>query len=917
MAFAVRLLPETELQNEQLLAQFPSLLQSLVPHASAEHPQGISITITQCHDGTGHIDVCVPESVDQQASEALSEAISAYLARSNCVARPEGPGHLALDRAGDTDTALAEIYALSSAMQRLGGDERALAKLLEHPLADVVASMFAGTFEPKSILLCEISGDHAPVVDLKRIPRPIVLGEDTRPVMTMVACTTSEQLLEIADAFDKAGLHAMAMDLLLGHLWSDDCDSPKSVCDTIRKMLLDQTLDANPTADIIRSLRLTSFNAAQEGCIGQLLDKLCLECDPPRLLGLAGTLMDGSMDEGDIVRMLQSAFEGAVENGDADIAQGAVDLLQELASNGNEEARKEHEPRASWLKDQDLQQAKAYAVVERNPYRQNLERTGFTLDLVWGTGNTPVLKPTGSTFLPGQHANDLILHAESVLQASPSPSFATWFAFPVVDFLLSQFPGLNRSQQLAVYELCAQCERVLPHDDSPPSGRTGIAAMARHLPPLILHSFLNNTLAAIQGPYDDALSKNAACWLLQNSSELFGHLADTLPGLLVKAGLPGSVPQGFTVDAQSARELLASALEPTLASLVRLFENNHLARLTSPEHPALMCWMTLTGTDDMKWLTAVLKGMGHAKLQSVEDWERARSVYENALATLRTKAYSGKTDVPLKLHKTLIDSIVSMSLSNCNSSLSKQIVKESRELLDKMSKDRPLLTFLSSSGHPNAAVWPAVASVQVRIDHALAPKLPVDLSDDEAYGVFTILKDCAFRSNVILDAKLQDAFIGAIQFYGRRDQSFYALSLLSVLYGSLINRMELDLALRPVGDLLLRELLSEFADAPGKHTDPKATMVAFVRAFCVLKPGFAMAGLEDVGERLAPQLACIGFLHVAMAFNSRGDNAGTSKAFARALTHLPTNDFERHVLTPDFEASSARWPSGLADRADR
>ena len=58
-------------------------------------------------------------------------------------------------------------------------------------------------------------------------------------------------------------------------------------------------------------------------------------------------------------------------------------------------------------------------------------------ELDWGKDNTLVLKPKDSTFLPGQHANDLILHAHSVLQAAPSPSFAAWFAFPVVDFLLS------------------------------------------------------------------------------------------------------------------------------------------------------------------------------------------------------------------------------------------------------------------------------------------------------------------------------------------------------------------------------------------------------------------------------------------------------------------------------------------------
>ncbi len=327
-----------------------------MPDASDEHPQAISIEITQDRDGTGHIDVHTPESADAQASEALSDAIRAYLANSDREVTQEG--HLALDRA-DTDMALAEIYALSAAVQRLGGDERALAKLLQHPLAGVAAWMLAGLSEHKSILLRETSVDDEPMVDAMGIPRPIVLGADTRPLMTVVGYTSSEHLLEIADAFEQAGLHAGAMDLLLGHLWSTDCDEPMRVCDAIRRMLLDQTLEANTTADIIRSLGLSSFSTALEGCIVQLLDKICGECTPARLLALAGTLMVGSVDDGSIVRMLQSAFEGAVESADADIAQAAIDLLQELASNGNVDARKEHEACATWLKDQDLQQAKA------------------------------------------------------------------------------------------------------------------------------------------------------------------------------------------------------------------------------------------------------------------------------------------------------------------------------------------------------------------------------------------------------------------------------------------------------------------------------------------------------------------------------------------------------------------------------
>ena len=90
-----------------------------------------------------------------------------------------------------------------------------------------------------------------------------------------------------------------------------------------------------------------------------------------------------------------------------------------------------------------------------------------------------------------------------------------------------------------------------------------------------MYSLLNKALTSLEGAQVDAQSVNAACWLLQNGSQLFGPLAETLPRLLAAAGLPSSIPQGFTVDAQAARKFLAPALEPTVASLVRLFRTTN------------------------------------------------------------------------------------------------------------------------------------------------------------------------------------------------------------------------------------------------------------------------------------------------------------------------------------------------------
>ena len=129
-----------------------------------------------------------------------------------------------------------------------------------------------------------------------------------------------------------------------------------------------------------------------------------------------------------------------------------------------------------------------------------------------------------------------------------------------------------------------------------------------------------------------------------------------------------------------------------------------------------------------------------------------------------------------------------------------------------------------------------------------------------------------------------------------------------MLYGSLIDRMESGLTLRPVGDLHLLRLLSEFADAPGKHADPEATMVALVRALCVCCPALALEALEDVGGKLKPKLACLGFLHLARAFNTLRNDTGTANAFARALAHLPWNELDRHMLTPAFESFFQEMP---------
>ena len=130
--------------------------------------------------------------------------------------------------------------------------------------------------------------------------------------------------------------------------------------------------------------------------------------------------------------------------------------------------------------------------------------------------------------MPEDHANDLIKHANLVLEVATHPEFAANFAAPVLEFLLSHFPKLNEEQKR---DVCKLCDRMGDLQDRILQSAVPVQDPARAadlLQQLIGFSLLTATTDVLKKGGGTGESINAACWLLQNRQQFFGDLSATL-----------------------------------------------------------------------------------------------------------------------------------------------------------------------------------------------------------------------------------------------------------------------------------------------------------------------------------------------------------------------------------------------------
>ncbi len=521
-----------------------------------------------------------------------------------------------------------------------------------------------------------------------------------------------------------------------------------------------------------------------------------------------------------------------------------------------------------------------------------------------------VLRPKGE-FDPGKHGDDLISYAQEMLDSATSTWFAALFAFPVVHFLLSGFPRLGDQQKVRVCALFARMGDLQEGEGAAAPGTHGAMAMAKRLQPLIAISLLNATLDRLKQAGDSPERLNAACWLLEKRSQLFGGLADTTVQAMLEEAIPGfKLLQGVVaVDEQKALEFLQSAIEPTVESLARFFQHSGVARSAGIEDPLLTCWMTLASTNDIGCLTALVLGIGSTTVTSEEHWKTVMGLHEEARKALGEAVSGGKADIAhlLGLHKALIDSIVSVCQGNAKGSLAARIIAWGQDQLKAMSENLAVLKLLSQ-GHANAAVWPLLAGVQLKINQHFAlaqaegaPALPHAAAPE----IDNTLKQCASPPTVILDGTLHDVIASAIDFHVGRSEFDQAFSLLRLLYNSLIYRKEKGLVPKLKADCL-EKLMEKFGSEPSKVEDLPSTMVALASALIANDSDKALERLEAACSKLPReerQFACLGFLHLAIAFMDRGEGRHISKAFRLAIEALPGAAIEGPMLLRRFKGS--------------
>ena len=246
--------------------------------------------------------------------------------------------------------------------------------------------------------------------------------------------------------------------------------------------------------------------------------------------------------------------------------------------------------------------------------------------------------------------------------------------------------------------MCELCDRMVALLDSiaqaPPSGATSAATLALQLQQLIALVLWKATLDVLKQAGGAPERANAACWLLKHRDQLFLPHA-TFDSMLAEAGfkIAGDLdPVSLEVDEEAARKFLQSAIAPVVEQLARLFQNSRLARSSDIALPSIACWKTLAGTDGFGCFAALVQAVGNTTISSVEQWEAVMSLHADAQTMLEVALIGGKADIAglLRLHKQLIDSLVSLCQRNRHSPFAQLVIDKCVALLGVMSTNLDL-----------------------------------------------------------------------------------------------------------------------------------------------------------------------------------------------------------------------------------
>ena len=932
---------KAQLPNEQLRARLPQLMQSLVPNQPGEHPLSASVTVHQIGQGKFGIKLHLPPSTGSEARAALSKALVHLLGGTYCGIHTAVPNEadkttyftlveLSTKRQSaelvykQFDEILSNINKMAALVGELGGDTNTLATLLGGDLVNGLMRVLVG--EGRRFWFCEV-GDGS-LRDIGRLGRGT--SEVARPALIGGACPLVivgcyESMLEVEDVaheFASAGLHAVAIELWLSSLGcvrrpvereegssEDEFECARLAFNELGNCLRDGGFSIETIADIVHPLLLVASELQflqrprdALGCLDAVMDRLCSEGDPQRLLQLVEAmlpLIDDALTADRAIRLLESACLAAIERTDTKTSQGAITLLNSLSCNeiahGNaNEALKR------------LQEHRAWDVVAFNPFRETLKGKEFEFEIQGMPSAGLRLQVTKGAFVPADHAENLIKHANLVLDIATHPEFAANFGAPVVEFLLSCFTELNDQQKR---DVCKMCDRMGDLQDrilqSAVSGNDPARAAAV-LQQLISFSLLTATLDVLKKGGGTLESINAACWLLQNRQQFFGDpSADTLQQMLVEAVLSQKLDVAeLQVNEEMARDFLQDAIAPAVKQFNTFFQNNVVPLQIDTEHPLLEYWMALVVTDTTSRLTAKVEGIANATIDSRAELERAKSLCADARQRLAAEVNDPKADTTglLRLHKALIDSAVGMCQQNMKSKskLANEIIEWAGVQLAHMGADDAVVKALVERGHPEAAAWPALGSVQLKIQESW-------LTKEEVAELDTQLEKCAALPGIKLDRTFHDVLVNTIQLHIDRKEFTEALSLLRLLYTLPISPETPVSKLRPIeaGQL---GLLADWFNSKKPAVNPKETMVALVRALMAHSPEFADLQIERVRVQAggllleAPQLVCLGYLQMAQVCAADGKTHKADLFLVKALTYLPRNEFERDGMLPAFRA---------------
>ena len=865
-------------QNQQLLAQFPRLRDSLEAAAPDAPASPVAVVIAPLGKSTNCFEIKVHTSGagDASASQAVSSAVAAYIIRrcggdvvqstlGGITLKPlDGPAR------AKVDAALQELNTLGALVQHLGGNAQTFTKLLERP--DWAADLQAFTGDQPKVALQQVGNKvlvvvnpHADVDSLVAAARLLFAANGNEQAMSLLC----EALLKSDDSNSSAVTQQFVAGLSKGHFPASASRATKALIEVA----------------VTEWFHVTGKDFAV--CMNKAVQALFAAGYPQGASSLVIRAAHGQCPIGHKIALLKIVFDVALQVRDTRTASFALGGLAELG----DDAQAVHAECVEQVK-----VSNQLATMEWSPHRQALEQAGFKFEFGFHGALT-----SQSNFDPAAHTDALLGYAAELVDASLDPHFTARFAAPVAEFLIGHFAALPQAAKLELARICANLI-----DKAGPT--------VQKLQQAIEAELLQSAITAAKQAGSPKASVNALVWLLGQKDQLFGSLQSAgtdVEKMITAALLELGVPEDFehTIDEKAARATLKTAMSPTFDILLDLFKNSSLA-CTSPLTQASRLCFAAVNTASFE-LVQMRHQLDALPLQSEEQWQKLQQAFQEVFGAM--KHMMGATPAQLaSVHGSVIDAIVELAERGTEGSV-RGVMSWCSKALEALENDQAMLASVSKAD-PRAVQWLSMAVISVTLPSKRATEQSSMLGEFEA-----ICRGPGATLDRRLDAAIRLLLKALLE---HRDPQLRIVPQLQVsqavqlvvLHASLAAHEAAWVDAQPLPLTCLGSCTDFYKGQlkPSRRPDPERGDLNVLRGILTelsrhdvqLAQKFLSELTQIPGGEFGPSmgasLAFIGYVHLANLLHAKNDAKGMLQMLMAALAHLPTDGAERHRVLPAF-----------------